>query len=178
MGDIVGLVREIKRTFKKPSEHLGTMLWLVFDFHRLIKALLGISGLVIFTIFVDHGRVLLLRRNLPPGPLPLPIVGNHLHLPKSKPWKKIEEWSKYYNDPLITVWIGRVPNIFVNDCWTAADLMEKRANIYSSRPKHIVLGEMLNNSDYNQTLLPYGDKWRVHRKLTVRSMLVKSDDST
>jgi len=153
------------------------MLRLAFHISRVVKAIAGLLGLAVLATLVDYGRVLLLRRKLPPGPFPLPIVGNHLHLPKSKPWKKIEEWSKYYHDPLITVWIGRVPNIFVNDCWTAADLMEKRANIYSCRPKHIVLGEMLNNTNYNQTLLPYGDKWRVHRKLTVLTLHGKSDYS-
>jgi hypothetical protein len=54
----------------------------------------------------------------------------------------------------------------VNDAWTASELMEKRANIYSPRSRHVVLGDILNNTDTNQTLLTYGDQWRIHRKLT------------
>jgi hypothetical protein len=67
---------------------------------------------------------------------------------------------------LITVWIGRAPSIFVNDAWTASELMEKRANIYSCRPRHVVLNEILGNTK-NQTLQKYGDGWRIHRKLTI-----------
>jgi len=140
----------------------------MFNFHRIATTLAGLVGLAAVVVLVDYVRILLLRRKLPPGPFPLPIVGNHLHLPKRKPWITFEKWSQYYNDPLITVWIGRAPSIFVNDAWAASDLMEKRANIYSSRPRHVVMGDFLHNTDSNQTLLTYGDKWRVHRKLTVR----------
>jgi hypothetical protein len=139
----------------------------VLNFDRIEMALLAMVGFIVVVILVDYARVLLLRRQLPPGPFPLPIVGNVLQLPKSKPWIMFEKWSQDYNDPLITVWVGRAPSIIVNDAWTASELMEKRANIYSSRPRHVVLGDMLNNTDTNQTLLTYGDRWRIHRKLTV-----------
>jgi len=33
---------------------------------------------------------------LPPGPPPLPIVGNVLHMPKEQPWLKYAEWAKQY----------------------------------------------------------------------------------
>ena len=139
----------------------------ILDLRRIGSALVALFGIAVVVILVDYSRVLLLRRKLPPGPFPFPIVGNVLQLPKSKPWIIFEKWSQEYNDPLITVWIGRAPSIMVNDAWTASELMEKRANIYSSRPRHVVLGDMLNNTDTNQTLLTYGDQWRIHRKLTV-----------
>jgi len=34
-------------------------------------------------------------------------VGNTFQLPDNKPWLWFEELSKKYNNPLITVWIGR-----------------------------------------------------------------------
>jgi hypothetical protein len=142
---------------------------LILDIYRIQSALEAVFGLAILVVLFDYTRILLLRRNLPPGPFPVPIVGNVLQLPKRKPWIAFEEWSRYYNDPLITVWIGRAPSIFVNDAWTASDLMEKRANIYSSRPRHVVLGEILGNQK-NQTLQEYGDSWRIHRRLTVCSL--------
>ncbi|OAL43681.1 cytochrome P450 [Pyrenochaeta sp. DS3sAY3a] len=131
--------------------------------------------------------MLWLRRRLPPGPFPLPIVGNMLDLPSSKPWTTFEQWSLKYDNPLITVWIGRTPNIIVNDCWTASELMEKRADIYSSRPKRIVMGDVCGISDSNQVLLKYNDHWRAQRKvmhLAVGSQAVRkyrgfqADEST
>ncbi|KAK5674339.1 hypothetical protein LTS10_012923 [Elasticomyces elasticus] len=113
----------------------------------------------------SYGRVLWLRRRLPPGPFPLPIVGNMLALPSSKPWTTIEDWSVDYANPLITVWLGRTPNIFVNDCWTASELMEKRADIYSSRPTQVVMGDVCGITESNQVLLKYNDHWRAQRKV-------------
>jgi hypothetical protein len=84
-----------------------------------------------------------------------------------KPWIAFENWSQYYNSPLITIWLGRDPKIIVNDAWAACELMERRADIYSSRPRMVINGELLGTSYNNQTNLPYGDRWRLHRRIMV-----------
>jgi hypothetical protein len=92
-------------------------------------------------------------------------------IPKVKPWIAFEEWSKHYNDPLLTIWLGRRPIIVANDAWSASELMEKRAPIYSSRPRITIMGDMFNWTVNNQVCQVYGDRWRSHRKLTVRETL-------
>jgi hypothetical protein len=37
-------------------------------------------------------------RLLPPGPRPLPLLGNGPHIPKSKPWLQMAEWAEQYGD--------------------------------------------------------------------------------
>jgi hypothetical protein len=39
---------------------------------------------------------------LPPGPPPLPIVGNVLHMPEEQPWLKYAEWAKQYGEAYLT----------------------------------------------------------------------------
>jgi hypothetical protein len=39
------------------------------------------------------------------------------------------------------------------------------ADVFSSRPHLIVMGDAINCTTTNQTTLPYGDRWRMHRKL-------------
>jgi hypothetical protein len=112
-------------------------------------------------------RVLRLRRLMPPGPYPLPIVGTVGRVPMSKPWIIFEQWSKEYNSPLITLWTGTVPTVISNDCWSASELMDRRSNIYSSRPHMVLVGDMFDESTTNQTSLVYGDQWRTHRKIMV-----------
>jgi hypothetical protein len=134
----------------------------------LLPAALGSLALILLlVVVVDYLRMLHQRRKLPPGPFPLPLIGNHLAIPKVKPWLAWEKWAAHYNDPLLTLWVGRKPTIIVNDAWSASDLLEKRDKLYSSRPRIIVMGDMLNQTETNQTCAVYGDHWRLHRRLTV-----------
>ena len=132
----------------------------------------GLAAVAMFTIcfvLVTYLQMLRKRATLPPGPFPWPIVGNYHQLPKSKPWLAFQTWSRANGNPLLTVWMGRTPMIICNYAWSASELMDKRSNIYSSRPRNIVFGEMTGQDTTNQTLLPYGDEWRQQRRTMVRA---------
>lgn len=90
-----------------------------------------------------------------------------LSLPKTKPWILFEQWSLDYDSPMITIWIGRTPQIIVNDSWTASELMEKQADIYSSRPRRVVMGDVCGTTESNRVLLKYNDHWRTQRRIMV-----------
>ncbi|PMD58045.1 cytochrome P450 monooxygenase [Hyaloscypha bicolor E] len=116
-------------------------------------------------LVVDYTRVLLLRRKMPPGPFPLPIIGNIHLLPDRKPWIYFEQLAKEYNSPVITFWMGCRPNVWLNDAQSASDLFDKRAATFSSRPLMVVFGELAFGQSSLVTMY-YGDRFRVHRKLT------------
>ncbi|KPI36639.1 Fumitremorgin C synthase [Cyphellophora attinorum] len=127
----------------------------------LTAALLLAAG----AVAVDYARMLYRRRSLPPGPMPWPLFGNYFQTPKDRPWLEWEQWSKKYDSTMLTLWVGREPRIIINDAWDACELMEKRADIWSSRPHLIAMGDAINLTETNQTVLPYGDRWRLHRRL-------------
>lgn len=141
----------------------------------LLRPLICVAIASIIGVFYSYASMLLLRRKLPPGPFPLPIVGNMLSLPKSKPWRDFEHLGEKYGSGMLTIWIGRVPNIFINDGWVAADLFEKKANIYSSRPRQVVMGDVTGIGKNNQVLLKHNDHWRLHRKMMVCTSLPEQD---
>jgi hypothetical protein len=123
---------------------------------------------LILRVLIDYAKILSLRRRMPPGPFPLPLFGNYFSIPGERPWLKFEEWStKTYNSPLITIWNGTAPTILCNDAWSISDLLDKRASIYSSRPRCVLMGDCTGATTTNQILQPYGDRWRLHRRLTV-----------
>ncbi|KAL1631888.1 hypothetical protein SLS56_004250 [Neofusicoccum ribis] len=129
------------------------------DFLRtqLPQLLLRLSALALLAavsiVTVNYIRVLSLRRHLPPGPFPLPIIGNHYRIPRIKPWVKFEEWSRQYDNPMITIWLGSRPVIVFNDAWVASEMLEKRADVYSSRPRFVAMGDLVNATETNQTTL-------------------------
>jgi hypothetical protein len=83
----------------------------------------------------------LLWRRMPPGPPPKFLIGNKHEVPAQYPWIKFQEWSKKYGD-IYTVWLGRRPTIVISDPQVAVELMEKRSQKYSSRPRFVVMGEV------------------------------------
>ncbi|KAK3638741.1 hypothetical protein LTR56_012848 [Elasticomyces elasticus] len=147
---------------------------LTSSFVRLALAVLVASGLA--ALVIDYVRMLRLHRKMPPGPMPLPIIGNTHLLPKVKPWYYFEQLSKQFDSPVITFWIGRNPTVWINDAQSASELLEKKAAVYSSRPRMVVFAEltdMQQSSDPNAKVpgtnlvtMYYGERWRVHRKLT------------
>jgi cytochrome P450 len=78
--------------------------------------------------------------------------------------------------PIYTLWMGRQPTIVISSAQVAVDLLEKRSNIYSSRPRMVVMGEMYLGND-STLVMPYGEKWRKHRKLLHGGLMQKAAHS-
>lgn len=86
-------------------------------------------------------------------------------------------FSKMTNITLISYWISgdfyqfRIFNqtiVILNSRNVATDLLEKRSNIYSDRPKIQMVDLM--GWDFSLVLMPYGDKWRSHRRMFHQSL--------
>ncbi|WOO78093.1 Phenylacetate 2-hydroxylase [Vanrija pseudolonga] len=67
-----------------------------------------------------------------PGPTPLPIVGNLLHLGKD-PAMTYHEWSKTYGD-VFKITLGEREVVVVNSAKAAKDLFLDQGSVYISRP--------------------------------------------
>ncbi|KAJ3709659.1 cytochrome P450 [Lentinula raphanica] len=96
--------------------------------------LIPIAILIVFRVF----KALQQRSKLPPGPLGLPVFGNLFQLPTSRPWLAFDNWAKQYG-PIVYLNIAGQNTIVLNSHKTAADLLERRATIYSDWPDFIVL---------------------------------------
>ena len=133
--------------------------------------ILVLSSLVVIPLVIlIHDIFQWLR--LPPGPTPIPFIGNKFDIPKSQPWVQFQKWSKQYG-PIFTLWIGRKPTLIISDPQIAVDLMEKRSYKYSSRPRMVVMGEIYNG---NSSILtqPYGKAWSTRRKLLHQALNPKA----
>lgn len=133
--------------------------------------LLALAALVIVPLGIALNDYMTWRR-LPPGPTPLPFIGNTNQIPKSQPWLQFQEWSRTYGG-IYTLMIGRKPTLIVSDPNIAVDLMEKRSQKFSSRPRMVVMGEVYNG---NSSILtqPYGKSWSIRRKLLHQALNPKA----
>ncbi|KAG8947343.1 hypothetical protein FRC04_010791 [Tulasnella sp. 424] len=111
----------------------------------------------------------------PPGPRPLPIIGNVLDMPRAKSPLTFTKWRDLYGPLTYVVTTGR-PFLIVNDYEMVKELFERRGNIYINRPRHIM--HELIGINKGTPLTQYGPVWRQHRRFLNRALLaptVKKD---
>ncbi|KIJ66834.1 hypothetical protein HYDPIDRAFT_85958 [Hydnomerulius pinastri MD-312] len=99
---------------------------------------------------------------LPPGPPPLPIVGNVRGIDVGAPWLTYTEWSNLYGDLVYSSFFSQ-EIIVINSEKVARALLDQRSNIYSDRPE--LPTNLLFGLGFNTVFMRYGDRWRLQRRL-------------
>ncbi|KAK4545621.1 hypothetical protein LTR36_002574 [Oleoguttula mirabilis] len=107
---------------------------------------------------------------LPPGPPGLPLVGNLNDLPPpTKP--EYQHWLEHKDryGPLSSITVLGQTMVIIHDKEVAFELMEKRANKYSGRPKLKFGFDMVGWGD-GMSQLPYNHTLRLHRKYVYQQL--------
>nr|WMY26074.1 AzoC [Aspergillus insulicola] len=107
---------------------------------------------------------------LPPGPKPLPVLGNLFQIPKERYWERYQELHRKYG-PIFSLNMGTKVVIVLGNHQVANDLLEKRSRIYSSRPAFTFARECLTKN-LMVGILPYGPKWRESRRVQASLLTV------
>ena len=112
-----------------------------------LDLLVLVAFLAVIVAARDHQR----RRGCPypPGPQPLPLIGNLLDIPKGFSWLTYAQLSKKYGMSHLVVKLlltERIPGdilcfrvfgrviVVLNSIKASKDLLERRGDIYSDRP--------------------------------------------
>lgn len=102
-------------------------------------------------------------RKLPPGPTRLPLIGNLHQAPKEQAWLTYLQWFKKYGS-IFRVQFGKDILIMISDVNIARDLLDKRGNIYSDRPRMVMAGENVTKG-MHLLLRPYNERYRMHQRM-------------
>ncbi|KAG9311216.1 cytochrome P450 [Chiua virens] len=101
---------------------------------------------------------------LPPGPTPIPIVGNILGINPDQPWVSYSRWSKIYGDLVYSRFLNQ-DIIVINSEEIAKNILERRSYNYSDRPAILRMTNDFVGWHFSSAMLTYGDRWRLHRRL-------------
>ncbi|KAF8525402.1 cytochrome P450, partial [Gautieria morchelliformis] len=99
---------------------------------------------------------------LPPGPPRKFLLGNVLDMPTQQEWVTFSQWAKQYGDLVYLNVLGQ-SIVIISSPDIAYELFEKRSSIYSDRYKFEMAAELMG-WDWLVTFMPYGEKWRRHRR--------------
>ncbi|KJA17691.1 hypothetical protein HYPSUDRAFT_146170 [Hypholoma sublateritium FD-334 SS-4] len=103
------------------------------------------------------------RLPYPPGPRPYPVIGNMLDIAKINETTTYQHLADTYGDLVFLSALGR-HILVLNSFETAKELLDKRSVNYSDRPQSTMSHELLG-WDFSFAHMPYGDRWRTHRRL-------------
>ncbi|KAH6782226.1 hypothetical protein C2S51_007519 [Perilla frutescens var. frutescens] len=136
------------------------------DFLAILVLLLSF---ILYTFLFLLGPNYWLRRRLrfPPGPAPIPIIGNLLQLGQS-PHRHLADLSKTYG-PLMYLKLGSIHTVVASSPEFAKEILQKHDQTCSGRAvPHVA--HVLDHYQASLAWLPVGTKWRKFRKISKEHM--------
>nr|ATG29905.1 CYP750C24 [Taxus chinensis] len=124
----------------------------------------GITILVLLWAFYCFKK----NPKLPPGPSPLPIIGN-LHQLGKLPHRILYDLSKQYG-PIMFLRFGSLPCVVVSSSDMAKEFLKTHDLVFANRPSSAA-GEHIAYNYRNLGMSPYGPYWRHMRKICVMELL-------
>ncbi|XP_070567856.1 cytochrome P450 2U1-like [Ptychodera flava] len=107
----------------------------MFEFLRVVFVLIVVLATAVW--YRDK------RRNLPSGPMGLPLIGCLLRLGE-RPHKKFKEWSKVYGD-VFSVRLGTELVVVLNSSRAIKEAFIKKSSMFSSRIQEGIFPQLHNN---------------------------------
>ncbi|KIJ27086.1 hypothetical protein M422DRAFT_236247 [Sphaerobolus stellatus SS14] len=140
----------------------------MFSFTAQLYLISLIAIVLVLTYAIRKARTNTLP--FPPGPKPLPILGNLLDMPKFRPWDRFMEWRKQYGDIVHVTVFGR-HIIILNSLEIARDLLDGRSAKYSSRAYNPMMHEpSLMDCEWVFAFRKSDEAWKRQRKLFVQHL--------
>jgi cytochrome P450 len=136
----------------------------------------GCCALCIFLLFLvlavvgaKPGTIKKLRPNLPPGPWQLPVIGSsHWLLSRLPPHRRMRDLSLRHG-PIMQLRICERAVVVVSSAEAAEAVIRDAA--FEQRPTSPALDELYSRYGMGIVFAPYGDHWRLLRRVLVNELL-------
>ena len=129
--------------------------------HLLTGLLVGVVSMVVYYVFNFYNN----RKNYPPGPFPLPILGNLRQLKVNKHVHDIfHDIGKKYENGIFTLYIGSEPQVIVTDPHLGLEVLKKHQ--FAGRPKLPLIDMFLQPDSVDVIFSDFNKEWEVIRKVS------------
>uniref|UniRef100_A0ACD5W5G2 Uncharacterized protein n=1 Tax=Avena sativa TaxID=4498 RepID=A0ACD5W5G2_AVESA len=135
---------------------------------ELSAATLLFLSLISLVILVSLLGLKSSKKKLPPGPRPLPFIGNLLHLLTSEPQIALWNLAKKHG-PVMYLRLGHVDTVVISSPAAAQEVLRDKDLIFASRPRMLATDIILDGMDL--AYAPYSAYWRKLRKLCMTGLL-------
>jgi hypothetical protein len=158
-SSIAGYLNGISFTHKRP---LFDNLPSFTPFRTTGLVFVSLVSLIVLRIFYES---FIRDRNIPPGPPRLPLIGNLHQAPKPDelPWLVYAKWAEQYG-PIYSVQFGGNTFIMLADENMVHELLDKRGNRYSDRPRLVQAAENLHKGQHI-LFRSYDDGFKRHQRM-------------
>ncbi|KAF3330384.1 cinnamic acid 4-hydroxylase [Carex littledalei] len=131
------------------------------DLALLEKALLGLFAAIVLAIVVSKltGK----RFKLPPGPYPMPIVGNWLQVGDDLNHKNLMNMAKKFGE-IFLLRMGVRNLVVVSSPDLAREVLHSQGVEFGSRTRNVVL-DIFTGKGQDMVFTVYGDHWRKMRRI-------------
>ncbi|XP_060113783.1 cytochrome P450 2F2-like [Heteronotia binoei] len=106
------------------------------------------------------------QRGLPPGPSPLPLVGNLLQLDPGAMHRSLEQLSKRYG-PVYTIHLGSLPCVVLCGYQAVKEALVDQADDFSGRGAFPVFDRFTRG---NGIAFSNGEKWKILRRFALQTL--------
>ncbi|KAI4302823.1 hypothetical protein MLD38_038524 [Melastoma candidum] len=142
-----------------------------FNNHLLPIILSAVLFLILKTCFYGHSSSRTSKMKLPPGPKPLPVLGNMTQFIRAKQSLHVvlHDLAKAYG-PICHLKVGQVSLVSVTSSEVAKEILKTQELTFAQRPKSPIF-EAARFDQGGLGFAPYGEYWRKIRKVCVMELL-------
>lgn len=123
---------------------------------------------LVFVVALYVASTIWQNKHLPPGPFPLPLLGNLLSIDKDAPYRDLANMTKKYGK-IFLIHMGRRKLIVINSFEIAREALVTKAKDFAGRPHHY-FGSIFGRDSTDIAFQTFSQRWKAQHKMVMTAM--------